>query len=262
MGNLLQWLSVLNKRAYSSWLTYLGNLGNRQLDANGRSGSWLAFGVNAPRLSDCGLARWWKFAVNSVCSLAGTVLECSVAWLVGQDSKRLVGSVDDGTGARAEDTVVSVVVADNVECKSGNGRFISRSDPLVAVINIKVGQSNRVGNSLAIGGSVDVSDTSNDVLAVKGGNNVNGGTGGNLIGLGQGSNGRLGVDDLLICVGGNGSGPVVNDTVESLVAGLGEDYILLPVGGGARGASKLLYQQRVSIFSCMHGLRVTYGHSR
>lgn len=155
------------------------------------------------------------------------------------------GRVDDGTRAGAEDAIVSVVVADDVESQCGDGRFISRSDSLVGIEDIKAGQSNGGGNGLATGRSVDVGDSSDDVASIFR-DNVDDGAGGDLVSLGQGGNRGLVVDDLGVGAGGNGAGPVVNDTVESLVTGLGEDYILLPVGSGAGGTGKLLCE-RVSI---------------
>lgn len=150
------------------------------------------------------------------------------------------GSVDDGTRSRAEDAIVSVVVADDVEGQCRNGRFIGRSDSLAGVVDVKASQSNGAGNGLATGRSVDVGDSSDDVARAEGRDNVDDGAGGDLVSLGEGGNRGLVVDDLGIGAGRNGARPVVNDTIESLVAGLGEDYILLPVGSGAWGARKLL----------------------
>jgi hypothetical protein len=157
----------------------------------------------------------------------------------------LSGRVDDGTRAGAEDAIVSVVVADDVESQCGDGRFISRSDSLVGFEDFEAAQGNGGGNGLATGRSVDVGNTGDDVAGVDR-DNVDDSAGGDLVGLGQGGNRGLVVDDLGVGAGGNGAGPVVNDTVESLVTGLGEDYVLLPVGSGAWGTRKLLWE-RISI---------------
>lgn len=139
-------------------------------------------------------------------------------------------------------SVGSVVVTDNVEGEGGDGRLVGGSDSSVGAVDGKAGQGDGGGNGLATGRSVDISNASDDIGGAEGGNDVDDGTGGNLVGLGQSCNGGLAVDDLLIGAGGNGARPVVNDTVESSVSGLGEDYILLPVGGSAGGTGKLLCQ--------------------
>lgn len=238
--DLLQWELASEQERYFGRIKYLGTGGKGHLDANSRSDVGSSFRANAPSLSDGLAVRRGELAVDSVGSLTSSVLERSVARLVGQNSQGLVGSVDNGTRSRAEDTVVSVVVADNVESQSRDGRFVSRSDSLVGLKDIKVGQSNGAGDGLAIGRSVDVGNSSDDVLRVEGRDNVDSSAGGDLVGLGQGGNSGLVVDDLGVGAGRNGAGPVVNDTVKSVVTGLREDDVLLPVGSGAWGARELL----------------------
>lgn len=170
-------------------------------------------------------------------------------------------SVDDGARARAEDAVISIVVTHDVECDCRNGRFICRGDLLAGAVNREAGQSHGAGNSLATWRSVDVGNTSDDIAGAEGGNNVDSSAGGDLISRGQGSNRGLVVDDLGISAGRNGSRPVVNDAIETVVAGLREDYILLPVGSGLWGAGKLLCIG-VSFFLCKKNKKGSESHLR